>query len=355
MNNFFNRFSTKEQTFFAKRLSFLIRAGIPLIESLRMVKKQTSSSRKAKIFDRIIKDVENGQYLSASLKKFKNLFGDFTVNIIHAGEVGGILHQNLNYLAEELKKKYTLKRKVIGTLLYPAFIILATFVVITLIIIFIFPKILPIFSVLKVNLPITTRILIGVSEFLIHSGWLFLIGIAVFAVIFYILFRKIKRFHVFINRLILRLPLIGSLAQGYAIANFSRTLGLLLKSGVRVMEAINIVADTAENLLYKQELKKLAESVGKGKKIHACLEKNPLLFPEIVPQMIAIGETAGNLAETLLYLSEMFESEIDEQTKNLSGALEPALMIFMGLLVGFIAISIITPIYEITQGLTPHF
>jgi len=346
----FVRLSTKDQTMFAKRLSFLIHAGVPIIEGLRLLR-GFRSKQKAKIFDRIIADVENGQFLSASLEKFRHIFGDFAINIIRVGESVGLLDQNLNYLADELKKKQELRRKIISSLIYPCFIVVATFGIVILLLTFVFPKVLPVFSSLKIKLPWPTQIVIAVSAFVMHYGLYTLVALVAAAILIWLLAKKTETTKLAISHLILRLPLIGQLVQNYQLANFFRTFGLLLKSGITVSSALTIVADSIPNLVYKYALQNLSGSVSRGRKISTELEENQRLFPEIAVQMVATGEHSGNLSETLLYLAQMYENEVDEMTKNLSGAIEPALMVFMGVLVGFIAISIIMPIYMITQNL----
>src|SRR3989338_2807910 len=175
----FVRFSVKDQTLFAKRLSFLIKAGVPVSESMHMIHQQARSAGKKRVFGAIANDVTGGQYLSASLAKHRQHFGDFAINIIRVGEQGGVLSGNLAYLAEELQKKHELKRKVIGALIYPIFISIATLGVTSLLTVYIFPKLMPIFTSLHVDLPLTTQILIGVAEYLRAWGILTLIGIIV--------------------------------------------------------------------------------------------------------------------------------------------------------------------------------
>jgi len=162
---------------------------------------------------------------------------------------------------------------------------------------------------------------------------------------------KIKTVRFLLARLIISLPLVGKISRNYNVASFCRTLGLLLKSDIKVVEAVSITADTINNLIYKKELKHISANITKGEEISKNLKEKPNLFPLMLSQMIAIGENTGNLDETLLYLSDFYEKEIEELTKNLSTVLEPALMVLMGIIVGFIAVSIITPIYEVTQGL----
>ncbi|MEK7495910.1 MAG: type II secretion system F family protein [Patescibacteria group bacterium] len=350
MNNIFLKISVQEKILFVKNLAVMTKAGMPILDSLRLLQKQTKSKSMKKILEQISGDIANGQFLSTSMERYADIFGDFTVNIIRVGEASGILYENLNYLAEELKKKQELKKKVIGALIYPIIVVIATFSITGFLTIYIFPKILPIFKSLNVNLPITTKILIGVSDFLIVYGVHVMIGIVI-AVILGWLILKISTIRFLTHRLITYLPLLGNISQSYNMANFCRTLGLLLKSDIKVVEALSITANTLTNQVYKKELKAISLEIAGGEEISKHLEKKSHLFPPMLSQLIAIGETTGNLSDTLLYLSEFYENKVDEVTKNLSTILEPLLMIVMGTIVGFIALSIITPIYEVTQGL----
>lgn len=349
---FTNKFSIKDRVTLAKRLSFLVRAGVPIVQSLSILKDQSESRAKSKLLEKVTADVSGGQFLSTSLAKFKNIFDPFAINIIRIGEESGTLDQNLDYLAEELKKKQILRRKVTSALVYPLFIVLATLGITGLIIFFVFPKILPIFKSLNLDLPLSTRILIFINDFVTKYSY-YLAGLIVLVVVVgFLLSRKeVVRFQ--IHRTILRLPIFGNIAQRYQLANFCRTIGLLLKSNVRVIKAFDIAGETTANLLYQQELHEISKNINKGVGIANAMKKHPKLFPPLLSQMIAIGETTGRLDETFTYVSELYESELDETTKNLSTMLEPALMIFMGLVVGFIAISIIAPIYTVTQNLHP--
>ena len=346
------RWSVSERALFAKRLSFLIKANVPLLESMHMLQNQTKSKSKKKVFDVIINDISNGKRLSTSLERFPKMFGDFAINLIKVGEASGILDQNLQHLAHELHKQQALRRKVIGALVYPVFITIATLGVTSLLTVYIFPKLLPIFSSLHVTLPFTTRVLMYVSNYLRNWGLLSLVGIVIFGFIFLTVRASVERFHLLVDRLILKIPLVGKMLKSYNMANICRTLGLLLKSGVRVVESLDITADTTRNLAYRGGLQNIAKGALKGEKISKGLDRHQELFPDITSQMISIGESTGNLPETSLYLAEMYEAEVDESTRNLSTAIEPALMAFMGILVGFVAVSVITPIYSVTQHLT---
>lgn len=352
MNRLFNRLSTQDKVMFAKRLSILVKAGNPLLESLRMLKDQASTGAAKRIYSQIVEDVERGQFLSSSLNNFKNIFGDFAVNVIRIGEMSGTLEGNLNYLAEELKKKQELKRKVVGAMIYPVIVLGATVALSVLLTVFIFPKILPIFESFKFDLPFTTRALIFISALSINYGFYILIGFVAVIVAFLFLM-KTHGFRLILDGFVLRLPIFGRIAQSYYMANFCRTLGLLLKSQILVVEATRITGKTIKNKVYQKEIEVISEKVLRGEKISAHLFTKKKIFPSILAQMIAVGESTGSLSDTLVFISEMYENEVDMLTKNLSTLLEPVLMIIMGAVVGFIAISIITPIYELTQHINP--
>lgn len=348
---FYSKFSIKKQTFFAKRLSFLIKAGVPMLESIHVIKKQTNRKSEIRVFDKIISDVANGQTLATSLGRFKGVFGNFTVNIIKAGESSGTLTQNLNYLADELRKKEVLRGKIMSSLLYPVIVTIATFSITGFLIVYIFPKITPIFKSLKAELPLSTRILMYVTDVLRNHGLYIVGGLLLVAIIFFLLVKYLPKIRFIYDGLILHIPLIGAIIKNYNLTNITRTLGLLLKSGLSLTESLIITADTTENTQYKKTLIDTSKNVMKGKGISELIEKSPLLFPSMIGQMLLIGERSGNLSVTLIYLSEYYEHEFEDITKNLSSTIEPVLMIVMGVMVGYVAISVITPIYEITNSI----
>ena len=350
MNNPFLRVPAQEKIIFARHLAIMIKASMSIVDGLKMLKKQTKSKSMAKILDQLSTDVSNGQFLATSMEKFKNVFGDLFINVIRVGEAGGILYENLNYLAEELKKKNELRKKIVGAFIYPVVVIVATFGIAGLLAIYIFPKIVPVFQSLNVKLPFTTLALMAVSSFLLHNGLWVLLGLVIF-IIAILLLHKIKLIHLLLDKIVLILPLIGKMSRDYNTANLCRTLGLLLKSDVKVVEAISTTADSLSNLAYRNELKKVSLEITKGEEISTQLEKNTRLFSPMLSQMVAVGEKTGNLSETFLYVSDFYEKEVDEIVKNLSVVLEPILMVAMGIIVGFVAVSIITPIYQVTQNL----
>jgi len=362
MNNIFKKFisirifksrklSNKKQTFFAKKLTFLLGSGMPVIESIKVISKQSKTKNDARIFNIIISDLSNGQTLASSLASFDGIFSNFTINIIKSGELCGNLNQNLNYLAEELKKKEVLKHKIMSALLYPFIVTLSTFGIALFLIVYIFPKIMPIFKSLNADLPTSTKIIIFLSEMIRNNGIYILMGIFILGLILGLVLKKYDKLKTQKEILLLKLPIIGIIIQNYNLANMCRTLGLLLKSGVSLGEATKIASDTSQNILYKKSLLEISGYTNRGKNISETICLQTHMFGDMLGQMISIGERSGNLPETFLYLSEFYENEFDDLTKNLSTSIEPFLMILMGLIVGFVAISVITPIYEITNTL----
>lgn len=305
------------------------------------------------ILGELLENVKNGQFLSDGLKKHRRLFGDFFINIVHVGEISGTLADNLEYLAESLRKKRELESKVKGAMLYPIIIMFATFGITGGLMFFIFPKILPIFKSLKIELPTITKIFIAISTFVINHGLTVLGGIVIGLAAFWFLVR-IRPIRFVWHQILLSLPLVGSMVRNFNLINFIRSLTLLMKSGVKIVQALEITADSSQNLVYRTTLQQTAKGVSQGSHIFEHLSEYPRLFPPVFTQMIAVGEETGRLTDTGAYLAEYYEQELDNTTKTLSSVLEPLLLVLMGFIVGFIALAIILPIYEVSQGIKTH-
>ncbi|MEK7555523.1 MAG: type II secretion system F family protein [Patescibacteria group bacterium] len=349
MNNPFLSIPLEEKILFSRHLSMAIKAGMPILDALKFLKGQIKSKILLKILDEAIIEVGNGQFLSQSMENYRYLFGDLFLNIIKIGETSGTLAENLLYLAQELKKKQEFKSKVRSALIYPAVILTATLGLILLLIIFVFPKILPIFQSLNMKLPLTTRILIGTVNF-VSQYWLIIIGgFLIISVVVWLLM-KMKKVRFFIQWFFLKIPFFGKLNRNINLFNFTRNVGLLLKSGVKIVDTLSITSNSFTNLVYQEELRMMSETVKKGEQISRYLKAHQNLFPFMMANMIEIGENTGNLIDNLFYLSEYYEAEVDETVKNLGVIIEPILLIFIGVMVGFIALSVITPIYQSSQG-----
>ncbi len=343
--------SLAERILFSKHLSMMISAGMTEVDSVRLIRKQVDSRGFQKILDKVISDLEGGQFLSHSLKQFPHAFSKMFVSLVNIGEVSGTLPDNLNYLSNELKKSSDLRSKVRSALIYPAVIMAATLGITSLLVFFILPKIIPIFFSLNIKLPIETRILINGTNFLLNH-YLLIAGAIIAVIIIFIFLLRIKMVRYFVDRTLLVLPVIGKISKGYNMATITRTLGVYLKSGIKIVEAVTLAAESIDNTVYAKGLLLTAEELKRGGQLHAYFEKHPKIFPPTVARMIEVGENTGNLDSNLFYLADFYENEVDDVTKNLSSILEPLLLLFMGALVGFVVISIIKPIYAVTQTLT---
>lgn len=357
MNKFLNRFlrglsgyvSVQDKINFARHLSIVIKAGLPILEGLRIIKKQTEAKVLLGIIDNIIIDVSNGQFLATSLARFPNAFDEFFVNVVKVGETSGTLADNLYYLADELKKANDLKRKIRSAMVYPVIIMFATVALTSFLVFFAFPKILPLFASLNVELPLPTLILIAISSFLLANGFFVLGAIVIFAIgIRVLLILPPTRF--LVDKMLFYVPVLSQLIIYINIANFTRVLSVLLKGGIRIVEAVTITAQTFDNLVYRRELLAAAEEVKKGEQLAHYIGTRRWIFPVLLSGLIEIGENTGNLQDNLMYLADYYREEAEVRINGLTTLLEPLLLLAMGLVVGFVAISVITPIYKITQG-----
>lgn len=339
-----------DKLLFVEHLALMIRAGLPLREGVITIQEQTRSRKFRKILKDVVGRLNNGEPLGESLAFHPEAFNKLFTSMINIGEESGTLDKSLEYLAEQLKKSSQLKRKVIAAMIYPAIVLSATFGLGAGLAIFIFPKLIPLFKSLKIQLPLSARILLFVSEIIQKYGIFIVLGVAAFFTLFFLLSR-LKFVKTINHAILLKIPVAGKVSQNFNLAVFSRTLGTLIKSGLSIVQALDITADTLGNLIYRKQAKKLSLMVTEGKQMSSYLKKKPGLFSLTFSRMVEVGEKTGNLENSLFYLADYYEKEVDNITQRLSTVLEPILLIIIGLVVGFVAISIVTPIYQITQGL----
>lgn len=344
------RVSVKDQIIFFKRLSMMLRVQIPIVTSLTMIQSEHAKGSLSKITSAVIADISSGQTLANALSHYKTIFGYFSLSIIAVGERSGTLPESLEYITVELKKKHELRKQILGALIYPAIVVLATLAISIFLIVYIFPKIIPIFLSVKTTLPWSTTFLMIISEFLSVYGWYVLGGIVLVSIILPFIL-KIKNVNYYYTLAIMHIPIMGPLCRFYNLAQISRTLGLLLTNEISLNTSVDITSNSLHNCIYKETLRKIQTEVMMGKSLGVEFKKYGFLFPPLFVQMVQAGEKTGSMPVTLTYVSEIYESDIKDVTKNLTTIIEPVLMLFMGLMVGFIAISIITPIYGITQNL----
>lgn len=342
--------NVQEKINFARHLAMVIKSGLPIYEGLRIIKAQTTSKTLSRVLDHLITDVNNGRFLADSLEDYEHIFGGFFINIIRVGEASGTLAQNLLYLAAELKKAKELQSKIRSAMVYPLVILVATVGVVAFLAFFILPKLLPVLYGLKVKLPATTRALLATIEYVRSYGILTLLAIVAAVFLIRFIVRHVRPLRYVVHRSIFFVPVVSELMVSINMVTFARVLGMLLKSGVKIVEAVNITRNTFTNLVYQDMLNRAGEEVKKGGQLATVLSEHKRLFPPLLSGMIQVGENTGNLEDNLFYVSEYYDDEVDNKLRNLTSIMEPIMLLIMGLVVGFVAISIITPIYSLSQS-----
>ena len=344
------RISLVEKMVFSRHLSIMIKAGLSLNQALRALAEQTKNTKFKKIISRVEENVRRGQSLSDCLAKYPKVFNELYVNMVRVGETSGNLDKVLKILAEQMRKDHELISRVKGAMMYPAVIIIAMIGIGILMMIMVVPKLTEVFTEFEMELPLSTQIIIGLSNFLKNHSLLGLVILIGLIILLRLSLRnkKVKRV---LDKIYLHLPILGSLVQKVNAARFARTLSSLVDSGLAIVNALKIVAGTLGNIHFKEALINSATQVQKGKELSRALSNYRNLYPPMVIQMIQVGEQTGSLSDILKNLAGFYEEEIDNTTKNLSSIVEPIIMIIIGAAVGFFAVSMIQPMYSMMGGL----
>jgi type IV pilus assembly protein PilC len=342
---------SSQKTLLFRRLALYLNAGVPIVLALSFITEDTVSKKSREILKALEKSVATGQPLSAGLMQFPKQFDQFTVGFVYIGETSGNLSETLERLAVALHKRNVLTHKIISALAYPALVLCGTIGITLFLILCIFPKILPVLRSFRTELPFTTQLLISATSFIQNEWWVLLLVIALSVVLGFTAYRY-PRVQTFSERVFLGVPIFGSLFQFYSIALFARTMSLQLKGGVRILPALELVRSSLPGRLYGQALITIEVDIAQGRRFSTALRVHDTLFPILCCQMIAAGEATGTLSANLEVISDLYEESLDELTKNLTTLIEPALMVVMGFVVGFVALAIITPIYAVTQNLS---
>jgi type IV pilus assembly protein PilC len=338
-----------DKLLFAKNLALMLKAGLSLRESVDIIMQQSKSMKFRFILEDVLVAIDNGYPLARALSRHQAVFGPFYVNMIRAGEESGSIESNLEYLAMQLERSNDLIRKVKTAMIYPVIILVAMGVLTTGITLFVLPKITPIFKSFKIKLPLATRILISFTSFAEKYGLYILAGLFVSTIVFMLL-KRIKFVQYMLDSFVLRIPIVGSITKSLHLSSFTRNLSILLKSGIAVVQSLDIAVSTESNMVFKKEIIKASETVKRGRPMSDSLKRNRRVFPIMVSRMIEVGEKTGDLEGVLLYLSSFYDLEVDTGTKNISALLEPVLLLAIGASVGFLALAILSPIYEVTRG-----
>ena len=345
--------SSKELAIFTRQFSVMIDAGLPLVQCLEILAGQQDNRTFQKVLTGTRSGVEGGSTLSAAMRQFDKVFDQLYVNMVEAGETGGILDTILQRLSAYIEKNVKLKRAVKSALVYPVAVILVATGVIILLLWKVVPVFATLFVGLQVDLPLPTRVVIGLSHFIGSIfGFLLLVFFVGFAVALKVWYGTEKG-RMAIDTVLLKLPLIGILLRKIAVARFTRTLGTLISSGVPILEGLDITARTAGNAVIEKALLHVRKSVEAGRTLADPLRETEV-FPGMVTQMIGVGEQTGAMDAMLQKIADFYEDEVDAAVKDLLSAMEPMMIVFLGVVVGGIVISMYLPLFSLIAKLGSH-
>lgn len=340
------RIKGKDLVVFTRQFATMIGAGLPLVQALEILSKQTENKTFANIIGQVKSDVEGGSTFADALKKHPRIFSDLYTNMVAAGETGGILDIILIRLATYIEKAENLKRKVKGAMVYPSVVISVAIIVIVIIMVFVVPTFGKMFDQLGGTLPAPTQLIINTSDFLGGKGGLILFASAIGFIVGLVQFRRMEKGKKVTDAIILKLPVVGVLFRKVAVAKFTRTLGTLISSGVPILDGLNITAKTAGNKIIEKSVMNVRQGVSEGKTIAEPLITSKV-FPPMVTQMIAVGESTGALDNMLEKIADFYDEEVDNAVATLTSMIEPALMVFLGGTVGFIVVAMYLPIFKL--------
>lgn len=332
---------------FTRQFATMVNAGLPITESLLILRSQAKGSM-GKVVSQILSGVEGGESMSKAFMKHPKVFSPTYIALVKSGEAGGVLDTVLVRLADDLEKQQEFKSKVKGALVYPMIIVTGMIIVSVIMMIFVVPKLTSLYSEFNATLPLPTRILMGISDAVIKF-WPVTLLTLIGCFYGFKAYRKSSAGRLKTDELIYKIPIIGPLQKQVALTELTSTLSLMAGAGVSILEGLNITAGVVDNVTISNALKDVATQVEKGFPVSFAFAKHPDVFPFILSQMIAVGEETGKMEEVLSKVSHVFAVESDQKVKTLTAAIEPVVMVLLGLGVGFLVIAIILPIYNLTS------
>jgi len=339
---------TRDVVIFTRQFSTMINSGLPLVQALTILAEQTDNKALAEVTRKVVFDVESGNTVADALSKHPRAFTNLYVNMVAAGEAGGILDTILLRLATFLEKNDALVRKVKGAMIYPAVIMSVAAIAVVVLLIFVIPVFAGMFASAGQALPLPTRIVIGASGFLRKFWWIMGAAIIIGGYMF-------KKYYatpsgkLVIDRLMLRMPVLGDVLRKSAVSRFTRTLGTLISSGVSILEGLEITAKTAGNRVIQDAIMQSRSSIAGGDTIAQPLQKSKV-FPPMVISMIAVGEQTGGLDEMLSKIADFYDEEVDAAVSNLLSLLEPIMIVFLGVVVGGMVVAMYLPIFDMVNA-----
>ncbi len=334
---------------FSRQFATMIDAGIPIIKCLDILESQTKDETLKGVINATRRDVKGGLSLTDALAKHPNVFSKLYVNMIRAAEIGGILDVILDRLAGFLEKDMEIRGKIKSAMMYPTIVLCFAFIMVVALLLFVLPKFKEIFASMNVEMPPVTLALFSASDWFQKFWWLVLI-VGFGAVVAFKQYDKTVKGHYNIDKLKLKLPIVGDLSLKMSVSRFSRTFGTLIASGVPMMRSMEIIGETSGNAVLAEAVANARVSIREGAKISQPLASSGL-FPVMVTHMIDVGEETGRLSEMLTKVADFYDDEVDAMVKGLTSMIEPLLIVFMGVLVGFIAISVMSPIFKLVSSI----
>jgi type IV pilus assembly protein PilC len=349
---FKKKVKVEDLVIFTRQLSTMVNAGVSLIRALGTLQAQSNSKRLSEVLAKVNKDVQGGQGLGDSFAKHPDVFSEVYVNMVRAGEAGGILDEILNRLAEQQEKNASVRKKVRGAMAYPLVLLGITVAAFFGLMIFVIPQIGKILTELggpNAELPEITRAMLVVSDFMINQ-WYILVAVAIGTFIFLKRYLKTPEGKSKFHYLAVKTPIVGNIIIKLAVSRFARTFSSLLGAGVSVLEALRVTGNAVGNIAYQDELKKAAQAVKNGKQLSDAI-RGSKLFPPIVPEMLAVGEETGQTDTVLIKVADFYEEEVDTLINSLSAVIQPIMIILMGSVVGLIAASVMGPIASLANNI----
>jgi type IV pilus assembly protein PilC len=342
---FSEKVKAKDISLFTRQFATMIDAGLPIVQCLDILSEQSESKLLRNTVRTIRKDVEGGSTLAEALRKHPKVFDDLYVNMVEAGEAGGVLNTILNRVALFIEKANKLKKKVKGAMIYPCTIIAVAVIVVAILLIFVIPVFAELYGSMGKVLPAPTQITIDISNWFVANWYYMLFGLAaiVVATRFYY---QTEQGRMNIDRLLLRLPIIGDMLRKVAVARFSQNMAILLSSGVPILDGLAITARTAGNKVVEKAIADSRVSISQGKTVAEPLRESKI-FPPMVCQMVAVGENTGGLDGMLRKVAELYEEEVDDAVANLTALMEPMIMVVLGVVLGGLVISMYLPIFQL--------
>ncbi len=349
-NTLLRNISEYEKILLARNLGAMLSAGLALSRALGVQERQTKNPKLSMVIAHVASDVRRGDTLHEAFSKYPKVFSPLFVAMIRAGEEGGDLSQSLSVIADQMERMYNLKKKIRGAMIYPAIIVVAILGIGALMMTQVVPTLAQTFEEMNAELPQSTQVVIGISNFLVEytvlaAALVILLGGGVYGALRTTLGRRFR------DTILIRMPLIGEMVREINAARTSRTLASLISSGVDVLTSLEISEEVVQNSYFKEVIRSARDTVGKGESIAVAFTRREDLYPPFVGEMMSVGEETGQMADMLKRLALFYEDEVDRKTKDMSTIIEPFLMVAIGIAVGFFAVSMISPIYQLSQNI----